>query len=70
MILYMDQYNLGDSVMFWLSMSDGQKIKASGVIVEKPDWNRVTVSYNTRDEKNCPISGMATISTTSIISKA
>lgn len=66
----MDQYNIGDSVMFWLSTSSGQKMKASGVIVEKPDWNRVTVSYNTRDEKNCPISGMATIATTSIIGKA
>ena len=66
----MDQYNLGDSVIFWVPVGNWQKMQASGVIVEKPDWNRVTVSYNTRDEKNCPISGIATISTTSIISKA
>ena len=66
----MDQFNIGDSVLFWLPMSGGQKMKASGVIVEKPDWNVATVSFNYRDEKNCPVSGTATIATASIIGKA
>lgn len=65
----MDQFNIGDVVMFWLTNPNGIRYMASGVIVEKPDWNRVTVSYNARDEKNCPISGTATIATTSIIER-
>lgn len=65
----MDQFNIGDVVAFWLTKENGIRYLAHGTIVEKPDWNRVTVSYNTRDEKNCPISGMATIATTSIIER-
>ena len=65
----MDQFNIGDVVAFWLTKENGIRYFACGTIVEKPDWNRVTVSYNTRDEKNCPISGTATIATTSIIER-
>lgn len=65
----MDQFNIGDVVAFWLTKENGIRYLAHGTIVDKPNDQQITVSWNAKDEKNCPISGMATIATTSIIER-
>lgn len=66
----MDQFNIGDVVAFWLTKENGIRYMAHGTIVDKPDDWSLTISWNAKDEKNCPISGIVTIATTSIIGKA
>lgn len=65
----MDQFNIGDVVAFWLTKPNSIRYLAHGTIVEKPNDQQFTVSWNAIDEKNCPISGLATIKKSEIIQR-
>ena len=65
----MDQFNIGDVVAFWLTKENGIRYMAHGTIVEKPDDRHLTISWNAKDEKNCPISGIATVNRTAVVQR-
>lgn len=65
----MDQFNVGDVVAFWLTKPNGIRYMAHGTIVEKPDDRHLTISWNAKDEKDCPISGTSTVNRTAVIQR-
>lgn len=65
----MDQFNIGDVVAFWLTKPNGTRYLAHGTVVDKPNDRQLTVSWNAKDEKNCPISGTATVNRTAVIQR-
>jgi len=64
----MDQFNIGDVVMFWAKMQNGMQYMAAGTIIEIRG-EQVCLSWNATDEKHCPISGLATIKKSEIIKR-
>ena len=65
----MDQFNIGDVVAFWLTKENGTRYMVHGTVVDKPNDQQLTLSWNAKDEKNCPISGIATVNRTAVIQR-